>query len=380
LRYQHASEMKAELMRLKRDTDTGRIPLVDSATAATMGSPAASAAPAQTTPISGPISAAASGSAQVGAASGTAHIAHGHKRLWTYAGLAAFVVGAIVIGAMFYRSHANALTEKDSILISDFVNTTGDNVFDGTLKQALAVQLEQSPYLNVTPESRIREALKFMGRSEDERLTKEVAREICLREGIKAMLTGSINGLGSHYVIDLNAVNVQTGDSVAREQAEAENKEAVLKTLDRAASNLRGKLGESVGSIQKFATPLEQATTSSLEALQAFSRGHEEHQKLDDPAAVPHLKRAIELDPNFGMAYATLGVVYSNLTQSTLSDQHLRKAFELKDRASERERLYISAHFYDEVERDAVKTIETYQQWIKTYPSDDVALDNLSLR
>src|SRR5262249_18759527 len=181
-------------------------------------------------------------------------------------------------------------------------------------------------------------------------------------------------------VIDLSAINIQSGDSVAREQAEAENKEAVLKTLDSAASSLRGKLGESVASIQKFATPLEQATTSSLQALQAFSRGHEEHQKLDDPAAVPHLKRAIELDPNFGMAYATLGVVYSNLTQSTLSDQHLRKAFELKDRASERERLYISAHFYDEVERDADKTIETYQQWIKTYPRDDVALDNLSLR
>jgi len=260
------------------------------------------------------------------------------------------------------------------------VNTTGDAVFDGTLKQALAVQLEQSPYLNVTPESRIREALKFMGRPEDVRLTSDVAREVCLREGIKAMLAGSIASLGSHYVIDLNAVNVTTGDSIAREQAEAESKEAVLKTLDRAASNLRGKLGESVVSIQKFATPLEQATTSSLEALQAFTRGHEEHQKLNDPAAIPHLKRAIELDPNFAMAYATLGVVYSNLTKSTLSDENLSKAFELKDRASERERLYITAHFHDELERDADKTIETYQQWIKTYPRDDVALDNLSLR
>jgi eukaryotic-like serine/threonine-protein kinase len=234
--------------------------------------------------------------------------------------------------------------------------------------------------LNVTPESRIREALKFMGRSSDERLTKEIAHEICLREGIKAMLTGSISGLGSHYVIDLDATNVQTGDSIAREQAEAESKEAVLKSLDNAASNLRGKLGESVASIQKFATPLEQATTSSLEALQAFTLGHEAHQKLDDAASIPHLKRAIDLDPNFAVAYATLGVVYSNLTQATLSEQNLRKAFELKDRASERERLYITAHFYNEVERDADKTIETYQQWINAYPPDDVALDNLSLQ
>lgn len=260
------------------------------------------------------------------------------------------------------------------------MNTTGDSVFDGTLKEALAVELEQSPYLNVTPESRIREALKFMGRSSDERLTKEVAGEICLREGIKAMLTGSISSLGSHYVIDLNATNVQTGDSIAREQAEAESKEAVLKSLDNAASNLRGKLGESVASIQKFATPLEQATNSSLEALQAFTLGNDAHRRLDDPAAIPHLKRAIELDPNFAMAYATLGVVYSNQTQGTLSEQNLQKGFELKDRASEHERLYITAHFYNEVERDADKTINTYQQWINTYPRDDVALDNLSLQ
>jgi eukaryotic-like serine/threonine-protein kinase len=292
---------------------------------------------------------------------------------------AVLLVGGAVI---FYslRSRASHLGEKDSILLADFVNTTGDSVFDGTLKEALAVELEQSPYLNVTPESRIREALKFMGRSSDERLTKEVAREICLREGIKAMLTGSISSLGSHYVIDLNATNVQTGDSIAREQAEAESKEAVLKGLDNAASNLRGKLGESVASIQKFATPLEQATTSSLEALQAFTLGQDAHRKLGDPDAIPHLKRAIELDPNFAMAYATLGVVYSNQTQGTLSEQNLRKAFELKDRASEHERLYVTAHFYNEVERDADKTIETYQQWINTYPRDNVALDNLSLQ
>jgi len=403
LRYQHASEMKSELMRLKRDTDSGRAALAGStedvianqdvgtgARARPAEQSSAGSLPAQSgsrTRVSAPheqehVGAALQGShpARFSPDGTEARPASSRNK---FVKIATAAVGVLIVasGAFYFlHTRATGLTEKDSILLADFVNTTGDSVFDGALKQALAVQLEQSPYLNVTPESRIREALKFMGRSQDERLTNDVAREICLREGIKAMLTGSINGLGSHYVIDLNAVNVQTGDSIAREQAEAESKEAVLKTLDGAASNLRGKLGESVGSIQKFATPLEQATTSSLEALQAFSRGHEEHQKLDDPAAVPHLKRAIELDPNFGMAYATLGVVYSNLTQSTLSDQHLRKAFELKDRASERERLYITAHFHDEVERDADKTIETYQQWIKTYPRDDVALDNLSLR
>ena len=379
LRYQHASEMKAELMRLKRDTDTGRIPVMSESAVATVSS-AAAQVPSPRVPISGGVPASASGSAQVPVASGSVQVTTSRKRLWTYSGLAALVVGAAVIGAMLYRQHANALTEKDSILIADFVNTTGDNVFDGTLKQALAVQLEQSPYLNVTPESRIREALKFMGRSADDRLTKDVAREVCLREGIKAMLAGSINSLGSHYVIDLNAVNVQTGDSIAREQAEANSKEAVLKTLDSAASSLRGKLGESVASIQKFATPLEQATTSSLEALKAYTEGHEAHQKLDDEAAVPHLKRAIELDPNFAMAYATLGVVYFNLTQDALGRANLQKAFELNDRTSERERLYITAHYYDEFQGDADKTIDAYQHWLATYPRDDVALDNLSLR
>ena len=249
----------------------------------------------------------------------------------------------------FYSRRSQAMTEKDSILLADFVNTTGDSVFDGSLKQALAVQLEQSPYLNVLPHSRIQEALRFMGRSPDERLTSDVAREICVREGVKAMLTGSISGLGSHYVIDLNAVNAQTGDSLGRAQVEAESKEQVLKSLDKAASDLRQKLGESIGSVQKFTTPLQQATTSSLEALQAFTLGQAEHQKLEDEKSIPHLKRAIELDPNFAMAYATLGVVYGNLSQPKQQRENLTKAFDLKDRASEREKLYISAHYYSEV-------------------------------
>lgn len=373
LRYQHASEIKAELMRLKRDTDTGRVavaaePSLDSAT----GDGAVAAARASSGSISATRQASGSGF--------QASVPRNRKRIWTIGGAAAIVVIAAVVATMFYRQRASALTEKDSILLADFVNTTGDSVFDGTLKQALAVELEQSPYLNVTPDSRIREALKFMGRSSDDRITNDVAREICLREGIKAMLTGSISSLGSHYVIDLNAVKAQNGDSLAREQAEADSKEAVLKTLDKAASDLRGKLGESVASVQKFATPLEQATTPSLEALQAYTLGKEAHQALEEETAIPYLKRAVELDPNFAMAYATLGVVYGNETQSALSNQNLQKAFELKERASERERFYISAHYYDEYQRDVDKTIATYQQWINTYPRDDVAMDNLSLQ
>src|SRR5262249_52641111 len=270
------------------------------------------------------------------------------------------------------QRHERALTGKDSILLADFVNTTGDSVFDGTLKQALAVQLEQSPYLNLLPESRIHEALRFMGRGPDERLTNDVAREICLRENVKAMLTGSIASLGSHYVLTLTAVNAASGDVLAREEVESDSKEQVLKSLDKAASSLRAKLGESIGSVQRFATPLEQATTSSLEALQAFSQGQSLHQKLEDDKAIPYLKRAVELDPNFALAFATLGVAYNNLTQRELGIMYISKAFDLKDRASEREKFYISTHYYDTVVVDSEKAIEIYEQWRQTYPRDSV--------
>jgi tetratricopeptide (TPR) repeat protein len=185
-----------------------------------------------------------------------------------------------------------------------------------------------------------------------------VAREICLREGVKAMLTGSISSLGSHYVVTLEAVNAQSGDSLAREQAEAESKEQVLKSLDQAASSLRRKLGESLGSVQKFATPLQAATTSSLEALQAFSLGQAEHQKYDDAAAIPHLKRAVELDPNFAMALATLGVAARNEDDSRSAVGYIQRAFDLRDRASEREKFYISSHYYDTARNQLEKGVE----------------------
>jgi tetratricopeptide (TPR) repeat protein len=376
LRYQHASEMRAELQRLKRDTDSRYRVLA----AGDDGVPPSGSATTAAPPSSG--SAAAAPSAQVPAqASSPAVPAHGKKRWLVPAAI--LVILALLAGGIFffYQHRAQAITGKDSILLADFVNTTGDAVFDGTMKQALAMQLEQSPYLNLLPESRIHEALRFMGRQPSERISNDVAREICLREGVKAMLTGSIASLGTHYVITLSALNAQTGDVLAREQIEAESKEQVLKSLDRAASGLRGKLGESIGSVQKFATPLEQATTSSLEALQAFSLGQAEHlRRLDDEKAIPHLKRAVELDPNFAMAQATLGVCYSNLTQRELAASYIRKAFDLKERTSEREKFYISAHYYDLVTRELEKSIEIYEKWVQTYPRDTSPRDNLALR
>jgi eukaryotic-like serine/threonine-protein kinase len=387
LRYQHAADMRADLQRLKRDTDTGRaVAAASSGSIAAVQEPPASSSAVAPMPGSGSSAAARPASASnVQPAHVSSSVAAAvaepprSKKLWKVAVPVAVLLVAIAAGFFFYSRRSHALTEKDSILLTDFVNTTGDSVFDGSLKQALAVQLEQSPYLNVLPQSRIQEALRFMGRSPDERLTSDVAREICVREGVKAMLTGSIAGLGSHYVIDLNAVNAQTGDSLGRAQAEAESKEQVLKSLDKAASDLRQKLGESIGSVQKFTTPLQQATTSSLEALQAFTLGQAEHGKLDDEKAIPHLKRAIELDPNFAMAYATLGVVYGNLSQPKQQRENLTKAFDLKDRASEREKLYISAHYYSEVTGELDKSIAIYEQWKQTYPRDTVPRDNLAL-
>jgi eukaryotic-like serine/threonine-protein kinase len=390
LRYQHAADMRADLQRLKRDTDTSR-----AVAAASSGSiPAVQDPPASSSAVApAPASRSSSGSAaSARPASSSAHVpaAHistpavvaepsGNKKLWKVAVPLVALLAVIAAGYFFYSRRNGTLTEKDSILLTDFVNTTGDSVFDGSLKQALAVQLEQSPYLNVLPQSRIREALRFMGRSPDERITNDVAREICVREGVKAMLTGSISGLGSHYVIDLNAVNAENGDSLARAQVEADSKEQVLKSLDKAASDLRQKLGESIGSVQKFTTPLQQATTSSLEALQAFTMGQAAHQKLEDEKSVPHLQRAIELDPNFAMAYATLGVVYGNLSRTKQQQENLSKAFELKDRASEREKLYISAHYYSEGTGEIDKAVAMYEQWKQTYPRETVPWDNLAL-
>ena len=378
LRYQHAADIRTDLQRLKRDTESGRAVAVQSDSYPTIPEPAS------VPPVSASQKAVSS-SANVAAISSSisaqpANPITKKKSPKLLISLVLLVIAAAVGAGLYFRTaRSTRITGKDSVLLADFINTTGDPVFDGTLKQALAVQLEQSPFLNLLPESKIREGLRFMGRSPDERLTNDVAREICLRLNVKAMLTGTIASLGNHYVITLGVINPQNGDSLAREQVEAESKEAVLKALDKAASNLRQKLGESLASVNQFATPLEQATTSSLEALQAYSLGHEAHQKTSDDAAIPYLKRAVELDPNFAVAYATLGVAESNLGRVTDSSKALTQAYQLRDRASEREKLYIQAHYYDEVTLDFDKTMQVYDAWRQTYPRDTLPLDNLSL-
>ena len=230
------------------------------------------------------------------------------RKLWLRAAMAAGII-LVALAVVFTLSSRKArpLTDRDTILLADFTNTTGEAAFDGTLKQAIAVQLGQSPFLNIFPEQRVRETLRYMGRSPDERVTGDVAREICERQSIKALLTGSIAGLGSHYVITLQALDSRTDDSLAREQVEAGSREEVLVALGKAASRLRRELGESLSSIQKFDVPLTQVTTASLDALKAYTLGREQVNRADFAGAVPLLKRAVELDPNFAIAYANLG-------------------------------------------------------------------------
>ncbi|PYS34950.1 MAG: hypothetical protein DMF75_05070 [Acidobacteria bacterium] len=305
-------------------------------------------------------------------ASSAEYIVSGIKRHKTALAIAA--LGIVLIAAVLvYLSSSRrrvAFTDKDTILLADFVNTTGDSVFDGTLKQALAVQLGQSPFLDIFSEDRVREALKFMNRSPDEHVTRDIAREICERQGIKAMLLGSISGLGTHYVISLEAVNANTGDSIATEQVETDGKEQVLKSLGQAASKLREKLGESLASIQNFDVPIDQVTTSSLDALRAYSMGLAQHSSGNYPQAIPLYKRAIELDNNFAIAYARLANVYNNTGKFELSREASAKAYEFRDRASEREKLFVTASYYGGVTGEWDKQIEQLEVWSRTYPRD----------
>ena len=375
LRYQVASEMRGDLKRLKREIDSGKsvaasgsqqvpaVPVSGSAVAVSSGSHASHAFPATTA---------------VPASSTGVVAASPNRRRWYIGGAG---VLALVVAAIAFATHsrgANALTDKDTILLTDFTNTTGDTVFDGTLKQALGVDLGQSPYFNVFADQKARQSLQLMGRPPDERITSAVGREICLRNGIKAMLAGSIANIGSRYVVTLNAVKVANGDTIAQEQARAESKEKVLDALSSATSRIRGEMGESLASIQKFDKPLAEATTSSLEALQAYTLGEDKHTRAEEIDAIPYYKRAVELDPNFAVAYAKLGVIYGNLAQQDLAEQYSNKSFELKDRASEREKLYITAHYYEH-KGDIEKTVTAYDLYKQTYPRDVIPIENLAI-
>jgi eukaryotic-like serine/threonine-protein kinase len=388
LRYQHASEMRAELQRLKRDSGSGkRIAAEEPVEPAVSGVSQAPISTPSSAISSGSSGARASGiSSPVSASRAGAPAPHeldqpsssGPKRLALIAA-AVVVIAALLGGGLYWRSRSTPnLTEKDSILLADFVNTTGDPVFDGTLKQALAVQLEQSPYLNLVPDKTIRNALQFMGRPADERVAGNVAREICERENIKAMLSGSIAALGSQYVVALDAVNCGTGDSLAREQVTASSKEQVLPAVGKAASSLRGKLGESLASIQKFDKPVTEATTSSLEALKAYAAADDMRNGGGEAESIPLFQRAIELDPNFAQAYARLAAIYSNIGEEDRGSESARKAFDLRERVSERERFYIESHYYF-ASGDLEKEKETLELAIKAYPNDSTAFGNLAL-
>jgi len=374
LRYQVASEMRGDMKRLKREIDSGK------SSAVSVAIPAAPSAPAESATL--PLPPSGSGVQPAAPVPAPARAMEGptaQKRNLGYVISAALLLAAVAIGGFLYTRKIRALTERDSILLSDFVNTTGDAVFDGTLKQALAVQLEQSPYLNVFPQGKIRETLRYMGKSQDERVTPELARDLCQREGVEAVLNGSVATLGSQYVVGVEAVNCRSGESLAREQVQVDSKEQVLGAVGKAASSLRGKLGESLASLQKFDAPVEEATTSSLEALQAFSLGEAERGKGNEFASIPFFKHAIELDPNFAIAYAHLGQVYINNGQEDLGIERTKQAFERRERTSEVEKLYISTHYYDIVTGEMDKAIEAYQLWRKTYPRDSIPANNLAV-
>jgi serine/threonine protein kinase/tetratricopeptide (TPR) repeat protein len=369
LRYQSAADMESDLRRLKRDTDSGR-------SAARTLPPDADVNITSTEAHvpTGPASGAASAKTNALSASITRALPTPRSR-WVAAALVAAAIGA---GLFFKVGRTQALGEKDEVLVADFVNTTGDPVFDGTLRQALTVQLGQSPYLSLVSDDRVRQALTFMGKPPGERLTPAVAREICQRERVKALLSGSIAPLGNHYVVTVEVVNAQTGESIAREQAEAESKEAVLKAVGHAASGLRRGLGESLASIQKYDAPIEQATTSSLEALKAFTTGETLRSTTGDLEGLSFLQRAVELDPNFAMALAKVGTAYQNIGAIAKSNEYTTRAFERRDRVSERERFYISVRYYSSVTGEIFKEKEALDAWTRSYPRDSTPYNYLS--
>ena len=286
----------------------------------------------------------------------------------------------IAAGIWYWVGHRTTHFQgKDTVVLADFTNTTGESVFDSTLKQALAIQLEQSPYLNVLSEQRVRSTLKLMDRPPDTRMTNEVAREVCMRTNSKALMTGSIDSVGSHYLIGLRAVDCQTGDTLASAKAEAANQDAVLKNLGDAGDELREKLGESLVSVQGHSKPLDQATTTSLEACRHLPKGATCSGARETRLRYPFHKRAMELDPNFARAYSALGMAYFNLGESTPSIENFTKAYDLRDRVSERERFYIEASYYSFATGELPKADEVYRQWIAAYPDDFMPYANLPM-
>jgi eukaryotic-like serine/threonine-protein kinase len=329
LRYQHASEIRADLRRLRRDTDSAQL-------SATTGAEA-----------SGRI-----------------------KKHRMGIVLAAAAVLVLSIGGYFYLHRAPRLTDKDTIVLADFTNTTGDPVFDGTLRQGMAVLLEQSPFLSLVSEERMQGVLGLMGQPSDARLTPEIARDVCERTGSAAVLDGTIASLGSQYVVGLRAKDCRTGNVLVEEQVQAAKKEDVLNALGEIAINFRNRVGESLTTVQKYNTPLAEATTSSMEALKAYSAGWKVTWSKGSGAAIPFFKRAIDLDPKFASAYAALGLMYGDGGESALAAENTRRAYELRERASDAEKFFILAYYDGRATGNLEKAEQTCSLWLQTYPRE----------
>jgi serine/threonine protein kinase/tetratricopeptide (TPR) repeat protein len=327
LRYQHAADLRTDLQRLKRDWDSGIV--------ATSTRPVAST---------------------------------GAAKRWKTIVPAAIAALALSVGSVFYFHQSPKLTNKDTIVLADFSNTTGDPVFDGTLRQGLAVQLEQSPFLSIVPDQQIQQTLQMMDQKPDVKLTPDIAQELCQRTGSAAVLGGSITQIGTPYLVTVKAVDCASGKSLASAEAQASDKNHVLDALGKTASDIRNRLGESLSTLQKFDAPLEQATTPSLEALKAFSSGFQIHITTGDAAAVPFYRRAIELDPNFALAYLWLGLSFNDIGELSKDVEYTRKAYELRDRTSEPEKYFITARFHKVVTGNMEKAEEALQLWIQAYP------------
>jgi len=340
LRYQSAAEIRADLQRLKRDSDSGR---------ATVAETEAGLKAARET-----------------------------IRWGVVTGATILVIGLAVGGWLFFSRKAHALTDKDTIVLADFTNTTGDPVFEGTLRQGLSVQLEQSPFLSSISDQRVQQTLQMMDQKPDTKLTPEIARELCQRTGSAAVLDGSIAQIGTQYLLTLKAVNCMSGESLASTEAQASDKNHVLDALGKTASEIRNKLGESLTTVRKFDTPLEQATMPSLEALKAFSSGRKVQSTEGDAAAIPFFKHAIELDPEFALAYAWLGLMYVDIGENKIASDYNRKAYELRDRTSEAEKYFITARFDKGVTGNMEKAEQTCKLWIQAYPRSDMPQTTLS--
>jgi eukaryotic-like serine/threonine-protein kinase len=368
LRYQHASDMRTDLQRLKRDTETGHV------AAAEPGEESESV-------VIPPTHQTSSGKQKtVSPTTVPAAAEQPPSRRWRVLLPAGLVVtGLVAFGIYFGSHHARGLTDKDTIVLADFTNTTGEAVLDDTLKQGLAVQLEQSPFLSLVSEQRIQQTLRLMGQPPDAQLTPAIARELCQRVEGTAELEGSIANLGSEYVLGLKATTCGTGSSLAKVQVTADRKEHILKALDEGATNLRRKLGESLSTVQKYDTPVDQATTSSLEALNAYSLGLKTKDLKGDDAALPFFDRAIQIDPRFAMAYALLGTSYSNLGERNRAAQNLGEAYQLRELVSEREKFYIESYYRDLVVGDLDRADRAYQLWAQVYPRDERPVGALGL-